>query len=367
VSSLAALRAHIAAVVAPPPVVADTIATGIAALDRVLPEGGVPCGRLTELAGAAGHGKTTVGRALVASALAEGRWVAWIDGTRTLAPGDWAALAATRRLWIVRPPRDDRATWCADVLLRSGAFGLVVLDSAQPVRRQIAVRLTRLARESNAAFVVLRDEASQALTGGALRIRLCRHRTAPPPSQPRPWRSLGVRLGQAVDGRSLHVLRRPVERAPDERTALTRYVSTVTLTLEKGAGNGSRPHVVEVHCATDLPRRLRTDPEVPDRRGVAKRNRRGELAAPDAPGVRRTTPAADGTGATLPRKRRCAEPDVRRDEFLLTALGRDSHRAERQPASPLSDRSGRTRKNPRRDDRERGTLAVRRVAGAGVE
>jgi hypothetical protein len=49
--------------------------------------------------------------------------------------------------------------WCADVLLRSGAFALVVLDGAPMLARGVAVRLTRLAREADAAFLVLGDDA----------------------------------------------------------------------------------------------------------------------------------------------------------------------------------------------------------------
>ena len=118
-------------------------------------------------------------REIVARALDDKRWVAYIDTARTLAPADWASLATTERLWIVRPPTDGTAAppvptastasrtapsesgahgpWCADVLLRSGAFGLVVLDGSGPLTHSIAVRLTRLARESNAAMSMKED------------------------------------------------------------------------------------------------------------------------------------------------------------------------------------------------------------------
>jgi len=43
------------------------------------------------------------------------------------------------------------------VLLRSGAFALVVLDSAPPLTRAIAIRLERLARDRNAALLVLNE------------------------------------------------------------------------------------------------------------------------------------------------------------------------------------------------------------------
>ena len=147
--SLTALRAQLAAVLAPPPLPGGGIRTGIAALDAVLSDGGLPLGRLTEIVGGRGSGKTTLVREVVAQALADKRWVAYIDAGRTLAPADWAALATTERLWIVRPPPGAHGPWCADVLLRSGAFGLVVLGGGGGLSRGVAVRLTRVVRESH--------------------------------------------------------------------------------------------------------------------------------------------------------------------------------------------------------------------------
>nr|MCU0659788.1 DNA recombination/repair protein RecA [Polyangiaceae bacterium] len=226
--SLASLRQQLATIVAPelPAVPGSGLPTGIAALDAVLSGGGLPRGRLTEIVGGRGSGKTTLVREIVAQALADKRWVAYVDAGRTLAPADWAALAASGRLWIVRPPPatatptggrqpgapGDAGTWCpgawcADVLLRSGAFGLVVLDGAGALAPGVAIRLTRLARESQAAFVVLREEEDEGdphardmrgrpgrtrmhgVVGGAVRLRVRRQGTAgtggaPPEGRP---------------------------------------------------------------------------------------------------------------------------------------------------------------------------------------
>src|SRR5438309_2782122 len=114
--------------------------TGLDALDRALASGGLPRGRLTEVAGASG--KLTLLRYIVEAAAERGEWATYIDASRTLAPRDWAHLGQRIGLWIVRPPEPAKASWCADVLLRSAAFSLVVLDSAPPISRAIAVRLT---------------------------------------------------------------------------------------------------------------------------------------------------------------------------------------------------------------------------------
>src|SRR5690348_11757762 len=106
----------------PPPPVAPAIPTGIAALDEVLLGGGLPRGRLTELAGPAGSGKTTIARAIVETTMANHGWVAYVDAQRTLDPRDWAHLGDAEGVWMIRPHDATRAAWCADVLLRSGAF-----------------------------------------------------------------------------------------------------------------------------------------------------------------------------------------------------------------------------------------------------
>ncbi len=312
--SLAALRAQLATIVAPTPVVERTIGTGIAALDAALPGGGIPCGRLTEVAGVSGSGATSLARAVVATAIENKQSVAYIDATRTLAPADWAPLATTGRLWVVRPPTDGQGAWCADILLRSGAFQLVVLDDATPLPRSIVVRLTRVAQDGQVALLVVHHRAGgRGLVGSALRLEL--QRTLPPSVVRRPaWRRFEARLTHAVEGTA------PV--MPPAPASL----HTFTCTITRGGGHES-PRAIEVTCVHDLTCRLRADPEIPDRRGVAARNRLGERAAPDAPGVRRTTPPPDGVGGTsLPRKRRFAEPEVRRDAFLLDAIGRhDRH------------------------------------------
>ncbi|HSA57844.1 MAG TPA: hypothetical protein VLE53_19180 [Gemmatimonadaceae bacterium] len=263
---LAALRQRLAVLVAPPRAGTAAIPTGFAALDRALSDGGVPCGRLTEIAGVRGSGRTTLVRQIVAGALAARHWVAYVDGARTLAPRDWAGPGATGRFRVVRPPSAARSAWCADVLLRSGAFGLVVLDGSAPLSRQVAVRLTRLAREQNAALVVVGEgQIGGAVVGSAVRLRV-------------------ERLQQGHR-------REPVPSASSGRTSRSRLVTGGSTGGEHRGlrivvDKGGRHHSVEVRCAIDVARRLCAHPEIPDRRGVASRGRWGEQAGDDVPGAR---------------------------------------------------------------------------------
>ena len=279
--SIAALRQQLADIVDGTRPAMPGLATGMAELDAALPGHGLPRGRLTEITGAPGSGLTTIARQFVAATLHAGWWVAYIDAARTLAPRDWAPLGVHDGLWVVRPDEPTRGAWCADVLLRSGAFGLVVLDGAPPLSRTVAVRLVRLARASDAAFVLLSSDGQHAGVAGALQLRVQRasakRRTEP------------LDLAARIAGQA------PAPSPAPMRIGLRRLI----VTIEKG-GPAQR---VEVECAgdgardgtRDAARRVREDSQVPDRRGMARRNpnRRSERAG--GAGKR----GADGARAAL--------------------------------------------------------------------
>ncbi|MDQ8155166.1 MAG: hypothetical protein P3B98_10950 [Gemmatimonadota bacterium] len=286
------------------------LATGLAALDAALPEHGLPRGRLTEITGAPGSGLTTVARHLVATTLRAGWWVAYVDATRTLAPRDWAALGSHEGLWVVRPEDGTRGAWCADVLLRSGAFGLVILDGAPALSRTVAVRLVRLARASDAAFVVLAPNGQHAGVAGALQLRVRRASTKSSITGSTPRRTAdaldlttrlaeqaaGPTTGRTTDHPPEHpaLPARPAASAAPAAPPRTRRLQ---ITIDKG-GAAQR---VEVECVSDRnstrsgtahdARRVREDSQIPDRRGVARRNSRRAGASTPALGRPTTRPA----------------------------------------------------------------------------
>ncbi len=141
------------------------VSTGVSALDDLLPEGGLPRGQVVEWAGPRSSGKTTLLRATLAGLRATGESVALIDPARTLYSPDWDALIAGEgRFWVIRPVDPTEAAWCADLILRSGAFGAVALlaiacgislrhDDDFPLRHGVTIRLQRLAEEAGAVFI----------------------------------------------------------------------------------------------------------------------------------------------------------------------------------------------------------------------
>jgi recombination protein RecA len=311
----------------------SALGTGIAELDAALSRRGIPRGRLTEVTGARGSGKATLLRRMAMEAISCGLGVAYVDASRTLAPRDWTSVAdeAGDAFWVVRPKQASRGAWCADVLLRSGAFALVVLDGAPPLTRSIAVRLTRLAHDAAAALVVVGSDHSQpSMISGALRLHVSRARN------PRRTRSGDAersekrvaRRADACAGTSPaaspatpDTIRREIVSAgadpPTPPGVMTRWM---TITVEKG-GRGQR-QTVEVEHAVSVAHRLCAHPEVPDRRGAARTGGRGSEEGHD-----------EGSGATGPR------PERRNTERQRDSERRyiDGRCIEQHAASPYID------------------------------
>ena len=108
----------------------EVIPTGSIALDVALGLGGLPRGRVVEIYGPESSGKTTVALHAVASAQAAGGIVAFIDAEHALDPDYAKALGVdTDALLVSQPDTGEQALEIADMLVRSGALGLIVIDS----------------------------------------------------------------------------------------------------------------------------------------------------------------------------------------------------------------------------------------------
>ncbi len=106
------------------------IPTGAIALDVALGIGGLPRGRVVEIYGPESSGKTTVALHAVANAQAAGGIVAFIDAEHALDPEYAKALGVdTDALLVSQPDSGEQALEIADMLIRSGALDLIVIDS----------------------------------------------------------------------------------------------------------------------------------------------------------------------------------------------------------------------------------------------
>ncbi len=150
------------------------LGSGLPALDAII-GGGLVRGRISEIIGPVGSGRTTVAIRFVAAATRVGEVAAWIESARRFDPA--AALAAgavpDRILWTsldgrCKPVPDSSGRLhryrlslvfkAAELALKVGGFGLVVIDAgagAGQLPRSIALRLAREAERSGAAVIVI--------------------------------------------------------------------------------------------------------------------------------------------------------------------------------------------------------------------
>ncbi|CAM3628356.1 recombinase RecA [Smaragdicoccus niigatensis] len=108
----------------------SVIPTGSIALDVALGIGGLPRGRVVEIYGPESSGKTTVALHAIASAQAAGGIAAFIDAEHALDPEYARKLGVdTDALLVSQPDTGEQALEIADMLIRSGALSILVIDS----------------------------------------------------------------------------------------------------------------------------------------------------------------------------------------------------------------------------------------------
>ncbi|QNQ90408.1 recombinase RecA [Corynebacterium poyangense] len=111
-----------------PPV--QAISSGNTAIDIALGVGGFPRGRIVEIYGPESSGKTTVALHAIASAQKAGGIAAFIDAEHALDPEYARKLGVdTDALLVSQPDTGEQALEIADMLVRSGAIDIIVVDS----------------------------------------------------------------------------------------------------------------------------------------------------------------------------------------------------------------------------------------------
>ena len=105
------------------------ISSGIFSLDNIL-GGGYPCGRIVEIYGPESSGKTTIALKAIASAQALGHVCAFIDAEHALDMVYAKALGVnTKEILLSQPDNGEMALEVAEMLIRSGSVGVIVVDS----------------------------------------------------------------------------------------------------------------------------------------------------------------------------------------------------------------------------------------------
>jgi recombination protein RecA len=108
----------------------ETVSTGSLALDLALGVGGLPRGRIVEIFGPEGSGKTSISLHVIAEAQKAGGLVAFIDAEHALDPTYAKAIGVDiDNLLCSQPDTGEQALEITDTLVRSGAMDVIVIDS----------------------------------------------------------------------------------------------------------------------------------------------------------------------------------------------------------------------------------------------
>ncbi|MGD9750230.1 MAG: recombinase RecA [Acidimicrobiia bacterium] len=108
----------------------EAISTGALALDLALGIGGLPRGRVTEIYGPESSGKSTLAMHVVAEAQRNGGICAYVDAEHAMDPVYAKAIGVDiDELLVSQPDTGEQALEIADMLIRSGAIDVIVIDS----------------------------------------------------------------------------------------------------------------------------------------------------------------------------------------------------------------------------------------------
>ncbi len=157
----------------------EALRTGIEDLDNLL-NGGFPSNCISEIFGDTSSGRTSLALHLLATVTREGGLAAWIDASNSFAPNSAASFGVelSKLLWV-RAPQPKQALRCAEAILKTAGFGLVVLDFAlqgAAAQRKLAqlpisawLRLRRAAVKSRTPLLLL---TQRPLAGSAASLAL---------------------------------------------------------------------------------------------------------------------------------------------------------------------------------------------------
>src|SRR5688572_17553147 len=149
------------------------IPTGSLALDAALGVGGMPRGRIVEIYGPEASGKTTLALHAVASVQRSGGEAAFVDAEHALDPVYAHNLGVnTEELLISQPDSGEQALEITDVLVRSGALDIVVVDSVAALVPQAEID-GEMGEPQMGLQARLMSQAMRKLTGIVHKTKTC--------------------------------------------------------------------------------------------------------------------------------------------------------------------------------------------------
>jgi len=151
----------------------EVIPTGSLALDLALGVGGVPRGRIVEVYGPEGSGKTTLTSSIVAQAQKTGGMAAFIDAEHAFDVGYAKKIGVdVDNLLISQPDTGEQALEIAEVLVRSGALDVIVIDSVAALVPQAEIN-GEMGDSHVGLQARLMSQALRKLTGTVHKTKTC--------------------------------------------------------------------------------------------------------------------------------------------------------------------------------------------------
>jgi recombination protein RecA len=151
----------------------EVIPTGSLALDIALGVGGVPRGRIVEVFGPEGSGKTTLTSSIIANAQKRGGLAAFIDAEHAFDVGYAKKIGVdVDNLLISQPDTGEQALEIAEVLIRSGALDVIVVDSVAALVPQAEIN-GEMGDQHVGLQARLMSQALRKLTGTVSKTRTC--------------------------------------------------------------------------------------------------------------------------------------------------------------------------------------------------
>lgn len=118
----------------------DVIPTSVELIDTAIGAGGIPRGRITEIFGKEGTGKTTVCLHAIATANKQGMKAGFIDAEHALDTKRMQAIGVDfDKVVISQPNSGEEALEICEMMVRSGEFGIIVVDSVAALTPQAEI------------------------------------------------------------------------------------------------------------------------------------------------------------------------------------------------------------------------------------
>lgn len=150
-----------------------TVSTGSLGLDIALGAGGLPYGRIVEIYGPESSGKTTLTLSAIAEAQRQGKTCAFIDAEHALDPIYAEKLGVNiDDLLVSQPDTGEQALEICDMLVRSGAVELVVIDSVAALVPKAEIE-GEMGDSHMGLAARLMSQALRKLTGNIKRANCC--------------------------------------------------------------------------------------------------------------------------------------------------------------------------------------------------